>query len=202
MGNYQGAIADFNQAIKLNFQDAIVYRNRGKARSLLGDYQGAIADFNTALQMEPQDGLVYVARGNAYRAISNYLGAIADYSQAIQINPEDAQAYYNRGIAHTHLEEMQEAIADYQKAASIFLEKEDWENYKLVLNSLNKIQQSIPETRNHKYNLLRQRLLRLVGGQWEIAQRLIQQKKDYYPQMPEEWYLHKVISELERDREQ
>ncbi|MBD2195348.1 MULTISPECIES: tetratricopeptide repeat protein [Calothrix] len=200
MGKYQEAIADFNQALKLNFVDAIVYRNRGKARCLLGDYQGAIADFNQALQTEPQDALVYVARGNAYRAMSNYLGAIKDYSQAIQINPEDAQAYYNRGIAHTHLEDMQQAIENYQKAASIFLEKEDWDNYKLVLDSLNKIQKSLPETKQQKYNLLRQRLLRLVGGQWEIAQRLIQQKKDNYPQMPEEWYLQKVITELERDR--
>jgi tetratricopeptide (TPR) repeat protein len=200
MGNYQGAIADFNSALNLNFQDAIVYRNRGKARSLLGDYQGAIADFNQALQIQPQDALVYVARGNAYRAMSNYLAAIQDYSQALQINPEDAQAYYNRGIAHTLLEEMQQAIEDYQKAASIFLEKEDWDNYQQVLNSLNKIQKSLPENKNHKYNLLRQRLLRMVGGQWEIAQRLIQQKKDYYPQMPEEWYMQKVIAELERDR--
>ncbi|MDZ7959928.1 MAG: tetratricopeptide repeat protein [Aulosira sp. DedQUE10] len=200
MGNYQGAIADFNQALRLNFQDAIVYRNRGKARYELGDYQGAIADFNQALQIQPQDALVYVARGNAYRAISNYLGAIQDYSQAILINPEDAQAYYNRGITHTLLEEIAAASADYQKAASIFLEKEDWENYHQVLNSLSKIQKSLPETKNQKYNLLRQRLLRMVGGQWEIAQRLIQQKKDYYPQMPEEWYLQKVIAELERDR--
>lgn len=43
MGNYREAIADFNQALRLNFQDAIVYRNRGKVRSVLGDHQGAIA---------------------------------------------------------------------------------------------------------------------------------------------------------------
>jgi tetratricopeptide (TPR) repeat protein len=200
MGNYREAIADFNQALRLNFQDAIVYRNRGKARSFLGDNQGAIADFNQALQIQPQDALVYTARGNAHRAAGNYLSAIQDYSQAIQINPQDAQAYYNRGIAHTVLEEMQQAVTDYQQAASIFCEQEDWENYQQVFQSLEKIQGSIPESKNQKYNLLRQKLLRLVGGQWEIAQRLIQQKKDYYPGMLEEWYLQKVIADLERDR--
>ncbi|WP_017651086.1 tetratricopeptide repeat protein [Fortiea contorta] len=200
MGNYREAIADFNQALQLNFQDAIVYRNRGKARSFLGDHQGAIADFNQALQIQPQDVLVYVARGNTQRLSGNYLSAIQDYTHALQINPHEAQAYYNRGIAYTLLEEMQQAIADYQKAASIFCEQEDWENYQLVTNSLEKIHKSIPESRNQKYNLLRQKLLRLVGGQWEIAQRLIQQKKDYYPGMLEEWYLQKVIAELEGDR--
>lgn len=200
MGNYREAIADFNQALRLNFQDAIVYRNRGKARSFLGDHQGAIADFNQVIQILPQDALVYVARGNAHRAGGNYLSAIQDYTQAVQNNPNDAQAYYNRGIAYTLLEEMQHAVDDYQRAASIFCEQEDWENYQQVFDSLEKIQKSIPESRSQKYNLLRQKLLRLVGGQWEIAQRLIQQKKDYYPGMLEEWYLQKVIEQLESDR--
>jgi hypothetical protein len=42
--------------------------------------------------------------------------------------------------------------------------------------------------------------LRLVGGYWEIAQRLIDQAKYDYPGMSEEWYLQKVIGDWERDR--
>ncbi len=200
MGNYEAAIADFNQALQLNFHDAVVYRNRGKARSLLGDNQGAIADFNQALQIQPQDALVYVARGNVYRATGNYLDAIQDYTQALQINSDEAQAYYNRGIAYTFLEEMQQAVADYQQAASIYCEQENWENYHQVLNSLKKIQKHSPESKQQKYNLLQQRLLRLVGGYWEIAQRLIDQKQNYHPGMSQDWYLQKVIDDLERDR--
>lgn len=200
MGSYREAIADFNQALLLNFQDAIVFRNRGKARALLGDHQGAIADLNQALQMQPQDTLIHVARGNVYRAMGNYLGAIQDYNQALKINVDDAQAYYNRGIAYTLVEEMQSAVKDYQRAASIFCEQEDWDNYQLVLDSLQKIQTVYPETKKQKYELLRQKLLRLVGGYWEIAQRLIDQKQDYYPGMPEEWCMQKVIEDLERDR--
>ncbi|ABA24571.1 TPR repeat protein [Trichormus variabilis ATCC 29413] len=200
MGNYREAIADFNQALQLNFQDAVVYRNRGKARSLLGDHRGAIADFNQAIQIQPEDTLGYVARGNTYRAMGNYLGAIQDYGKALQINPHDAQAYYNRGIAYTFLEEMQNAVEDYQRAASIFCEQQDWENYQLTQDSLKQIQTSIPEYKQQKSNVLRQKLLRLVGGYWEIAQRLIQQQKDYQPGMSEEWYMQKVIDDLERDR--
>ncbi|MFQ4140862.1 tetratricopeptide repeat protein [Chlorogloeopsis sp. ULAP02] len=198
--NYREAIADFNQALLLNFQDPIVYRNRGRARFHLGDHQGAIADFNRALQIEPQDALLYIARGNTYRAMGHYLAAIQDYTQVLQINPDDAQAYYNRGIAYAHLEEMQDAIADYQRAASIFCEKEDWGNYQQVLDSLKKIQSPSSELKHARHNILRQRLLRLVGGYWEIAQRLIEQAKRYYPGMSEEWYMEKVIDELESDR--
>ncbi|MDB9379694.1 tetratricopeptide repeat protein, partial [Nodularia sphaerocarpa] len=183
-----------------NFTDVVVYRNRGKARSLLGDNQGAIADFNQAIKIQPQDALVYTARGNAYRKSGNYLDAIQDYSQALQINPDDPQAYYNRGIAYTCLEEMQNAVADYQQAARIFCEKEDWVNYHQVLNSLKNIQTSTPESKQQNYSLLRQKLLRMVGGYWEIAQRLIDQQQEYNPGMSDEWYLQKVIDDLERDR--
>jgi hypothetical protein len=40
----------------------------------------------------------------------------------------------------------------------------------------------------------------MVGGHWEIAQRLIQQKKEFYLGMLDEWSLQKVIDDLERAR--
>lgn len=200
MGNYREAIADFNQALQLNFIDAIVYRNRGKARSQIGDHQGALADINQALKMQPQDPLVYIARGNIYREMANYLQAIQDYSQALQINPDYPSAYYYRAITYTLLEEMQNAVVDYQKAASIYCEQEDWENYYQVVSNLQKIQTSNPEIKDQKSQVLRQRLLRLVGGHWEIAQRLIQQQEYDYPGMSDDWYFQRVIEELERDR--
>ena len=42
--DYQGAIADYNQAIKLQPDDATAYNNRGLAKSESGDIKGAIAD--------------------------------------------------------------------------------------------------------------------------------------------------------------
>ncbi|MCC5653225.1 tetratricopeptide repeat protein [Nostoc sp. XA013] len=45
-GDLQGAIADFNQAIKINPNFANTYYNRGIARSELRDKQRAITDYN------------------------------------------------------------------------------------------------------------------------------------------------------------
>jgi tetratricopeptide (TPR) repeat protein len=199
-GNHKDAISDFNQALRLNFQNPIVYRNRGKARLQIGDFQGAIVDFNQALQMQPQEALIYIARGNAYREIGSYFCAIEDYTKALEINPNDAHALHNRGIAYTHIEEMQHALNDFQRAVSIFCDKEDWNNFHIVLNRLKKITIRQPEANLNKFGMLRQRLLRLVGGYQEIAERLIFQAKDYYPGMSEEWYLEKVIQDLESER--
>ncbi|MBD2183031.1 hypothetical protein H6S82_14940 [Planktothrix sp. FACHB-1355] len=46
---------------------------------------------------------------------------------------------------------------------------------------------------------LRQRLFVLVKGDWELAERLLQQARDNNPGRSEDWYWEKVIYDLERD---
>ena len=65
VGNYQGAIADWNKAIEINPQDALAYYNRGLAKYDSGDHQGAIVDYNKAIEINPQYSLAYLNRGAA-----------------------------------------------------------------------------------------------------------------------------------------
>ncbi|MDJ1170643.1 tetratricopeptide repeat protein [Roseofilum sp. BLCC_M154] len=198
-GSYQSAISDFNRALALNFKDPIIYRNRGKARAQIGDHLGAIEDFNQALNNESNDPLIYIARGDAYRLTSHYAQAIQDYTTALNLDPNNGTAYYSRGLVHACLEEMKEAITDYQRAASKFCEQEKWSDYNQAISQLKKLQKAVPQSNTIQLeSLLRQRLLRLVGGHWEIAQRLIDQAKQDYPGMAQEWYLEKVITDLEQ----
>ena len=202
MGDSRGAIADFNRALRLNPEDAIAYRNRGKLRMELGDWGGAASDFNRAIEIEPKDAMLLVARGNAFREMGNYSAAIDDYTQALEIDAEDANAYYHRGMARARMEEMKGAIEDYQNAASYFCEKEDWKNYQNALDSLKQLQSAAPQTKAAEVNSnpLRDRLLILVGGHWGIAERLIERAKYYYPGMSEDWYIEKVVYDLEQQR--
>ena len=59
LGDKQGAISDYNLAIKINPNHANAYSNRGNAKSALGDKQGAIADYNLAIKINPNDALAY-----------------------------------------------------------------------------------------------------------------------------------------------
>ncbi|MFM6081185.1 MAG: tetratricopeptide repeat protein, partial [Dolichospermum sp.] len=56
LGDKQGAIADFNEFIKINPNDAYAYYFRGIVRDDLGDKQGAIDDFQQAAKLYQQQG--------------------------------------------------------------------------------------------------------------------------------------------------
>jgi tetratricopeptide (TPR) repeat protein len=52
-GEYDKAIADYNQALAINPKYAVAYTNRGVARYSKGDYDKAIADYTQALAINP-----------------------------------------------------------------------------------------------------------------------------------------------------
>ncbi|QSV71128.1 MAG: tetratricopeptide repeat protein [Aphanizomenon flos-aquae KM1D3_PB] len=119
LGDKQGAIEDYNQAIKFNPNLAQPYYNRGNVRNELGDKQGAIEDYNQAIKINPNDAQAYNNRGFVRAELGDKQGAIDDYNQAIKINPNLAQAYNNRGNARAELGDKQGAIDDYNQAIKI-----------------------------------------------------------------------------------
>ncbi|MFM2433260.1 MAG: repeat-containing protein YrrB, partial [Cyanobacteriota bacterium] len=56
LGDNNGAIADYDQAIKLKPDNAEAYYNRGIARSALGDKKGAVNDYQQAADLYKQQG--------------------------------------------------------------------------------------------------------------------------------------------------
>ena len=118
-GDYQGAIAKYTEAIKLNPKYASAYNNRGVAYADLQNYTQAIADYTKAIELNPKNAEAYNNRGIAYGKMKNYEAAIADFNKAIQLNPKYAKAYYNRGFAYYNMENYEAAIADYTKAIQL-----------------------------------------------------------------------------------
>jgi tetratricopeptide (TPR) repeat protein len=97
-GDYDRAIADYTEAIRLDAKYADAYGNRGNAYRDKRDLDRALADYNEALRIRP-GAIDYFNRGNVYYVKADYDRAIADYTEAIRLDPTFARAYYNRGFA-------------------------------------------------------------------------------------------------------
>ncbi len=118
-GDYQGALADYNQVLRIDSKYALAYNNRGYLKmQRLNDVNGALADFNRSISINPTFARAYNNRGFLKEEkLSDFNGALADYGKSLQIDPTDASVYNNRGLLKAEkINDVQGAIADYSKA--------------------------------------------------------------------------------------
>lgn len=119
VGNYVGAIENFNIVIKFRPQLPEPYFFRGMAKHQLEDYRGAIRDYNKAIEIKPYYPSAYINRGLAYLQLHNYNNAISDYEKALEFSPHNAGIYNNIGIAKLSMKNIDGAIKDFDKALEI-----------------------------------------------------------------------------------
>jgi tetratricopeptide (TPR) repeat protein len=203
--NLPAALLDFNTAIHLDPAVHTAYRHRGRMRQKMGDLQGAIDDFTQAIVINPKDGEIQVFLSQIHLAKGDNLQALNALEQAVQLTPHNPAVYMERAQFHAKTEELSTAQADYQTAANLYLEQHDLANYQVAVDKLKNLQQIRPAAPtpsspapNSGNKDLRQRLLRLVGGQWPIAEAMIQRYRDEYPGYDDDWYLEQTISYVER----
>lgn len=136
----ESALADCEQALRLDPKLSRAYLCRGLARQGLGDPGGALADFNRALELDPQMSKAYLNRGIAHLDLGNIEAALSDLNQAIALDPQDASAYSSRGRIHWLLGDPLAALRDYTAAlerdpqnpqlyfnrGQLHAEREDW----------------------------------------------------------------------------
>jgi stress response protein SCP2/Flp pilus assembly protein TadD len=144
-GDFQGAIANFTQALGLNPNIPQAYLGLGIATSQQGNKQQAIYNYDRALKFNPNLAEAYFGRGQAYYELGDNQRAIGDYEQAIRVNPEYGLAYLERGAIRCMLGTKSEAVADFDQAIELFSKQGDGNNYKLAQNFINECQQPSAE---------------------------------------------------------
>ena len=88
LGQYEKAIKDYDEAIRLDPQRAVAYYNRGFTYDNLGQYEKAIQDYDEAIRLDPQDALAYYNRGVAYYQLGQQEQADRDFAKAQELGDD------------------------------------------------------------------------------------------------------------------
>jgi tetratricopeptide (TPR) repeat protein len=130
-GNYDLAIADFTESIRLTSRKVYLYSFRGNAYLMKGDVNHALADFNKFLQTSANDPSmtgdmvrsVKFSRAKTLRSLGQYEKAIEDFRDVLWsdkvYNLRANSHLLERGRTYAMMGEVALAEADFKKVLSL-----------------------------------------------------------------------------------
>jgi tetratricopeptide (TPR) repeat protein len=177
-GDLEGAIADFDEAIKLKPDDILAYNNRSVAKRMKGDLEGAIADYSKVIELIPDNVSAYDNRGRLKLNMGDWDDAIADFNEAIKLKPDFDSAYGDRALGKAAKGDLKGAMADYNKAIDInptnswahhrrgclYYDSHDFTNAMVDFQRSSELEQPL-----HNFSFFRIWLIRARSGEAEAA---------------------------------
>jgi len=99
--DYDRAIADSTQALKLFPDSTLAHSNRGLAWKMKGDLTQALADYSEAIRIDPDNPAAYLNRADIREAQGDRQGAIDDLKRALAAKPRkgkfvNVESYYQQ----------------------------------------------------------------------------------------------------------
>ncbi len=117
LGEYDKAINDYNETLKLARYQADAYYCRGDAYQQLNNHQQAIKDYESSLK-ERWAAFVIWKRAETYLKIGESQRALQDYTEVIR-RRRGAAAYYHRARAYVQLDKEALALKDFARAIEV-----------------------------------------------------------------------------------
>ena len=114
IGEYDKAIADYNEAIKLKPNYAKAYCRRGVAYCKKREYNKAIKDYNAVIKREPDYAEVYGVRGEAWLHLKEWEKARTDLIFARNAEVDIVALFYNN----------YESVEDFEEKNNVLLPKD------------------------------------------------------------------------------
>jgi tetratricopeptide (TPR) repeat protein len=118
--DFDGAIADYGQALKLDPSDADYLNSRAAAYEAKKDIDRALADYNEAIKTSPNSTYAYNNRGAVYQRKGDFARAAADYGEVTKLQPNNIDAWSARcWVRAISPGQTQQALSDCNAALKI-----------------------------------------------------------------------------------
>jgi tetratricopeptide (TPR) repeat protein len=112
-GQFDQALKDLSECIRLNPNRADVYYWRSLTYSALHQNDQAMGDLDAAIRLDPHSAIVFLNRGLIYSNQGKHEAAIADFDQALKLDAGLSEARQNRDFC---VQEMAKVKVAEQKA--------------------------------------------------------------------------------------
>jgi Flp pilus assembly protein TadD len=116
MGNFDSALLDYAEAIKIDPKNASIHSNRGVAQARQGNFRLAVANYRTALGLKPDDPDILNNRCWAYANLNEFVFAQRDCDAALEFAPEDPNNWHTRGFLEEQKDDRNKAVEAYCNA--------------------------------------------------------------------------------------
>jgi tetratricopeptide (TPR) repeat protein len=117
--NYDSAIKDFTEALRLDRTNFDGLAGRAEARFFKKDHDGAINDYDELLRLHPNTPILYSLRGYVRLDKGTNDAAIKDFDEAIRLDRKDAGSFVGRARAWRNKKDFGKAVDDYTEAVRL-----------------------------------------------------------------------------------
>jgi len=115
-GEFEEAIAYFDEAVKLEPGNADAILGRGLCWHHIGEQENALSDYDEAIRLQPELAQAFAYRGALRVRRGETAAGMEDYGEAIRLQPETASGYEYRAHAWIRQREFEAAVGDLDEA--------------------------------------------------------------------------------------
>ena len=116
LGEQTEALADFDEALRLDPKNTDVLTQRAWLRKKEKNYDGAIDDLDEVLRQDPKNTNALTCRALSRHGTKNYDGAIDDYLKVIAEQPDSPDAYLLMGYVYCEVPKFDKGAEAFSKA--------------------------------------------------------------------------------------
>ncbi len=119
LGDFEGAILSYQEAIKINPDNFLAILNLGYIYNQIEDYELAIETYSKGIKKNPTDIQLIYNRGIALLNQEKYPSALIDFNQVINLNQDFELAFVQKAITLKYLNDYENALININRAMNI-----------------------------------------------------------------------------------